>query len=820
MPSVEGSEEPYYPLDILPESDAPGKHITWKKHAETLGYQHNESISTSASGSADSSPISAVSTVGDSSATEMSPESSPESPMGKPFLSSFSVLKSPPDAPDHEKHLHSSAPAPEGHRPVTPGRRPRNLKNLAVNTSGAFHMSRAASTTSLPVASSLKDSLDVDVAPPSFSNPPSPPKRRPTNLGLTILTPSNTAALPQNVHVAVPPTPSLSRPNMLRHFQSSPSLPLHTSSKVINSTSAAVNEQANALQQLSLTQEPLKSDDSEPNFDIPLSKEEKPEAYPDGPICVYGPYLDLYLEPTAEQALSYDVIMNVASEVRNPFIGAPKDTDFGPEIVLDGGGGLRYAPRRAYLGAQPAIPHRDGLSPVFESSPTTPMATPLQTTFSHSKSSGIEGQVQGPEYIHVPWEHNTDIVPDLIRLVKLIDDRITNRKRVLIHCQCGVSRSATLVVAYVIYKNPTMSVQEAYDAVKRKSKWIGPNMNLIMQLQEFRTALMRPMARYTLSRGLSPISPSLPVGEWGRPGPHADAPAGSKSPPNTAPLPQGVLNSTIAVAEDLAAVCPGPSSAPSGFAWPSHNESVPPVLEDGNIESQDTAYVDPSGHVIPLVKVIEDPRSSSLKVSKSVKDRPHSWNLDSHIRHDSGRHISPLFSPRATEFAMAPLQPPKEFDSADDFGLMSPTTSGFSHAPLDRDSLLGTLGMGSAIQGVAPHGQNSLPKAENSSRALSGRKPPSLRPKLSAPSLREQQELQAMQSRIEVTLAQKANARRAELGNIEALMSPRAFEFTQNPFALSAEERDANGSVPESDDPRSPSHKGVAPITRNIFDVL
>ncbi|EGP87682.1 dual-specificity protein phosphatase, partial [Zymoseptoria tritici IPO323] len=156
--------------------------------------------------------------------------------------------------------------------------------------------------------------------------------------------------------------------------------------------------------------------------------EDKPEAYPDGPICVYDPRIDLYLEPTAEQARQYDVIMNVASEVRNPLV----KHDVPPP-----------------------------------------------------------SQAKEPEYIHIPWEHNSDIVPDLLRLVKLIDERVMEGKRILIHCQCGVSRSASLVVAYGIYKNSDASVQEAYDAVKKRSKWIGPNMNLIMQLQEFRSSLAR-----------------------------------------------------------------------------------------------------------------------------------------------------------------------------------------------------------------------------------------------------------------------------------------------------------------------------------------
>jgi tyrosine-protein phosphatase len=206
--------------------------------------------------------------------------------------------------------------------------------------------------------------------------------------------------------------------------------------------------------------------DEEQNFDIPLSKEEKPEAYPDGPICVHEPYIDLYLEPTAEQARQYDVVMNVAVEVRNPLdpLAEPKSPE--PEVRLDGGGGIQYAPKRDNL-PRP-------LEQRQPSSPTTPRATPSSLTIQPQATLGTGAH--DPEYIHIPWEHNSDIVPDLLRLVKLIDERVTQKKRVLVHCQCGVSRSASLVVAYGLYKDPSLSVQEAYDAVKARSKWIGPNM--------------------------------------------------------------------------------------------------------------------------------------------------------------------------------------------------------------------------------------------------------------------------------------------------------------------------------------------------------
>jgi hypothetical protein len=62
-------------------------------------------------------------------------------------------------------------------------------------------------------------------------------------------------------------------------------------------------------------------------------------------------------------------------------------------------------------------------------------------------------------------------------------------------CQCGVSRSATLAIAYVMalaasgalpsHLGHIRGMQDAYDFVKSKSPWIGPNVSLVFQLVEF-----------------------------------------------------------------------------------------------------------------------------------------------------------------------------------------------------------------------------------------------------------------------------------------------------------------------------------------------
>lgn len=804
MTNVEGSIELAKLSDLPLRGKAARKAPPLNMRSETI-HAHKEGLLTPASDSAGSSPTTTFSIVDDSSATEMSPESSPESPMAKAYPSTFPIMQTRPHTSDNHRGLHPPTPFFDLQRPTTPGRRPRNLKNLAVNTSGSLQTSRAASTTSLPMTSVFKSTQQLDDSTASFSKPPSPPKRRPTNLGLTILTPSNTNALSQHMGQAIPPTPAFSRPNLLRHFQSSPSLPLYHCDTIREFT-PLIPEARTSIETPSDQETPL-NNEPEPNFDVPLSKEEKPKAYPDGPIRVYGPNLDLYLEPTAEQARHYDVVMNVASEVRNPFQTPIEElVQETSEIRLDGGGGIQYAPRRPLLDARKGVLHREVLSPVIESLPATAQTTPIRDEYAQS---GDDPRAKGsePEYIHVPWEHNTDIVPDLLRLVKSIDDRVQDGKRVLIHCQCGVSRSATLVVAYVMYKNPSMSVQEAYDAVKERSKWIGPNMNLIMQLQEFRTALTRPNIRFSTSRGLSPISPSVPISEWGRPGPHS-GPSVDLQLPKTAPLlAEGRPSSQLVVDRDPAAVSPGPSSAPSGFTWPSHNDRSDPVSGPApTSHPKESRMQQTADHGSPRNK---QPSSTGV-----ANDRPQSLNLE-HIRHDSGRHIEPLVSPRSLEFAMGPLMPSKDVHSDDAFGLMSPRHSEFHHAPLDRDALLSSLGMGAAIEEMPTRNRELSPRA-----GLSPGWNPSLRSKVSAPSLREQQELENLQSELAATLAKQARERNTGVLGPEALMSPRAFEFTQNPFTAVPDGKVAMAAVPESNDPRSPPQKGTSPITRNIFDVL
>ena len=63
----------------------------------------------------------------------------------------------------------------------------------------------------------------------------------------------------------------------------------------------------------------------------------------------------------------------------------------------------------------------------------------------------------------------------------LLEKAIGCRKNVLVHCVGGVSRSSTVVIAYLMLKHG-YSLNDAFDHVKAKKSNISPNFNFMQQL--------------------------------------------------------------------------------------------------------------------------------------------------------------------------------------------------------------------------------------------------------------------------------------------------------------------------------------------------
>lgn len=666
----------------------------------------------------------------------------------------------------------SLAALPGLNRADSPNKKMRNTKNLMVNTAASSRQVLSLPKLAISTGPAPDGHPFSAPATPSFIVPPKPPRRQPSNLGLTLSTPESMLNHHDNSNV-VPPTPLDPHIRMLSYSHHSSSVPIFSPTvapeggmrlppfgisafpgcvgktrPLLHASHHSSFENTNASP---ITRQTLDHVQEENDYDLPLSREAKSPAYPQGPVCIYEPYVYLYLEPTETEASEFDVILNVAREVKNPFAAAEKSLsqpdDTAMQISSESDNTF-FAGRRTVSEPQTAI--SDGsFRSVFE--------TELQDL---SQDTGnIPTASITPEYIHIPWDHNTNVVDDLLRLCELIDERVQQKKRVLIHCQCGVSRSASLVVAYGLFKNPQLTVQDAYNVVKSHSKWIGPNMNLIYQLSEFKSNLARktiPSApTWHLWRGTGPEPKATTDGSFDSsitlPPPSYH---GSPNEPSSAPyqtdrelqLPRanslGTPNSSQMVEASVGDVTPGPSSAPPDMLW------SPSMKNEERREGSKAA-------------VTEEQRSASTP--------PKAMDVDTD---DTPVPFTASLIPSFNEAKSSTSSPPPQLLPAGFSSLLS-RRNGPQKLPLRQDSPRFTgfqLPQGSLDHAIL----DDVPKSPS-------------------------------------------------------LLSPRAAEFTASPFHRTAAGDLAGSSIfeqalmspkPQDDDPRSPAQRGEAPITRSIFELL
>lgn len=472
----------------------------------------------------------------------------------------------------------------------------------------------------------------------------------------------------------------------------------------------------------------------EPYNDSGDKEDQKSPGYPQGPIAIYGDNVYLYLEPTAEEASKFDVVINVAREVKNPFDALQSSFR---------SGGLSPIPDSALTGPDFATALENQLNEEkLAETPTTPKANPINR----------------PEYIHIPWDHNTDIAPDLLRLCETIEDRTKGGKKVLIHCQQGASRSASLIIAYGLYQKPELSVNDAYYAAQAKSRWISPNMKLMYSLQDFQKENAKkrlpPASAFRPRAGRSPTKHRLTLS--------VDAIDISPNEPHTAPLPGeedfGDKPSEASPQTRLRgnstpgrpAISPGPASAPMVFSWTEKEQTDRPSNDFlSPFNPSDLPQRPKTGH--------SGMGSTNNKTSELWPKKPT----------PSGLNLSDTFGFRSLKIESQPVDtapqeqpvpglsiiapsPPATFESAypEDNTLMSPRAEVMTNNPLHD------------VQGV-----NGMRFAE-------------------APQV-----------------------------STESLFSPRMTAFSRESFF-------AFGRPRQVVDPRSPPTKGEAPIIRSIDDLL
>ena len=507
--------------------------------------------------------------------------------------------------------------------------------------------------------------------------------------------------------------------------------------------------------------------DFEPFHEAENNEDQKSPGYPDGPIAIYEDNVFLYAEPTAEEASKFDVVFNVAREVLNPFEALDKKQGTSPRGTFNS----QLSP------VESPIPDtamtNDSFATAFEyppvgdrvETPTTPKANPFQE----------------PEYIHMPWDHNTDIAKDLMMLCEKIEQRTREGKKVLVHCQQGASRSASLIIAYGLYQNPGMSVNDAYYAAQRKSRWISPNMRLMYCLQDFQKEVSKkklPRSAAGPRSGRSPTKHRLTLS--------ADAIDMKSKEPLTAPLPdekakasgndspdRDLLHARGNSTSNLEAISPGPSSAPSSFCW-AEKEDEKDRGKFGRFNLDEPPDVARSPPDEPMRDALPVPK---LELTSDGKDDTMEIKPESIFSPTTASFFRPPPSPGfglhrfgdgPQKLGFSTLNPGPFKTMFDEPDLPKEHNGGNAPAPVDEDTIMSPRA--ETMTNNPLHDSYS----ESTGMIYNEEPPP-------APS--------------------------------EGLFSPRNTMFPRDPLH-------PFGRPPQRADPRSPPTKGETPIVRSIDDVL
>ncbi|KAM7017884.1 dual specificity protein phosphatase 2 [Tautogolabrus adspersus] len=99
-----------------------------------------------------------------------------------------------------------------------------------------------------------------------------------------------------------------------------------------------------------------------------------------------------------------------------------------------------------------------------------------------------EGEFQ---YLRITVEDSlaADIRACFSTAIAFIDSVKQSGGRVLVHCQAGISRSATICLAYLMHTQ-RVRLDEAFDFVKQRRQVISPNLAFMGQLLQFETDVL------------------------------------------------------------------------------------------------------------------------------------------------------------------------------------------------------------------------------------------------------------------------------------------------------------------------------------------
>ena len=94
--------------------------------------------------------------------------------------------------------------------------------------------------------------------------------------------------------------------------------------------------------------------------------------------------------------------------------------------------------------------------------------------------------------IPIEDDRETNIYPYFMDAIKLIEDVLNNGGRILVHCMGGISRSPSIIIAYIMWRLK-LRLTAAIEYVKDRRECINPNWTFYGDLVRFEEGLFRQM---------------------------------------------------------------------------------------------------------------------------------------------------------------------------------------------------------------------------------------------------------------------------------------------------------------------------------------